>query len=127
MAIIFTERNEQIDRAGYEAWHEYQRTHNGDTPDHSESFQMGAEWADKHPLQACKWVDAQKYPAEDGKYLTLIASAEGVSVEFAPWRNGAYQGHRAMLVNVGMERVTHWAILNLPNDLLEIISSLSHD
>lgn len=49
MAIIFTERSEQIDRAGYEAWHEYQRTHNGDTPDHSESFQMGAEWADNNP------------------------------------------------------------------------------
>lgn len=49
MAIIFTERSEQIDCAGYEAWQEYQHTHNGDTPDHSESFQMGAEWADKHP------------------------------------------------------------------------------
>lgn len=60
MSIIFTERSEQIDRAGYEAWHEYQRTHNGDTPDHSESFQMGAEWADnnpekhKHPVLAIK-------------------------------------------------------------------------
>lgn len=51
MAIIFTERSEQIDRAGYEAWHGYQRTHNGDTPDHSESFRMGAEWADEQALR----------------------------------------------------------------------------
>lgn len=124
MAIIFTERNEQIDRAGYEAWHEYQRIHNGDTPDHSESFQMGAEWADNHPVQACKWVDAQKYPAEDGRHLTLIASAKGVSVEFAPWRNGKYQGQYTIQVNMGKVRVTHWAILNLPKGLLNIISSM---
>lgn len=124
MAIIFTERSEQIDRAGYEAWHEYQRTHNGDTPDHSESFQMGAEWADKHPIQSCNWVDAQKYPAEDGQHLTLIASDEGVSVEFAPWLNGKYQGGHTMQVYVGKARVTHWAILNLPKDLLDIISGM---
>ncbi len=124
MAILFSERSEQIDRAGYEAYHNYLQAHNNDNPDHSESFRMGAEWADNHPLQSCNWVDAQKYPAEDGKYLTLIASSEGVSVEFAPWQDGAYQGQRAMLVNLGIERVTHWAILNLPKDLLEIISSL---
>lgn len=45
----FTERDEQIDRAGYEAWKTYQQAHNNDTPDHSESFRMGAEWADKNP------------------------------------------------------------------------------
>lgn len=60
MAIIFTERAEQIDRAGYEAWQEYQRTHKGDTPDHSESFQMGAEWADKNPATHSKPVLAFK-------------------------------------------------------------------
>lgn len=43
------ERAEQIDRAGREAWHNYQQNHNSDTPDHSESFQMGAEWADNNP------------------------------------------------------------------------------
>ena len=49
MAIIFTERSEQIDRAGYEAWQNYRQAHNNDTPDHSESFRMGAEWADANP------------------------------------------------------------------------------
>lgn len=124
MAIIFTERSEQIDRAGYEAWHEYQRTHNGDTPDHSESFQMGAEWADRNPLQMCDWCSIDTPPAEDGFYLTIIVSTKGARVEFAQWINGKYQGASAVLVNLGMERVSHWATLNLPKDLLDVISSL---
>lgn len=124
MAIIFTERSEQIDRAGYEAWREYQCKHNGDTPDHSESFQMGAEWADHHPLQMCDWCSTDTPPVEDGYYLTIIASAKGARVEFAQWTNGKYQGASAVLVNWGIERVSHWATLNLPTDLLDIISSL---
>ncbi len=49
MAILFSERSEQIDRAGYEAWKTYKQAHNNDNPDHSESFRMGAEWADANP------------------------------------------------------------------------------
>lgn len=49
MAILFSERSEQIDRAGYEAYHNYLQAHNNDNPDHSESFRMGAEWADVNP------------------------------------------------------------------------------
>lgn len=49
MANIFSERSEQIERAGYEAWQNYRKAHDNDTPDHSESFSMGAEWADANP------------------------------------------------------------------------------
>ena len=74
MAIIFTERAEQIDRAGYEAWQEYQRTHKGDTPDHSESFQMGAEWADCH-----QWQSMDNNTPQNNECV-LISTHDGLQV-----------------------------------------------
>lgn len=74
MGIIITERSEQIDRAGYEAWQEYQRTHNGDTPDHSESFQMGAEWADRNHWQ--KMVNG----VPQDKECVLISTYDGLQL-----------------------------------------------
>lgn len=110
-----SQRAEQIDKAGYRAYELYMMRHNGDTPDFSEGFVMGAEWAEDNPMHATQeqqqvWSSKTRWLITDTQnrgsvqlelYPEKVEEFGGTAFIYALWVDPQHRrnGVAAMLLN----------------------------